>query len=326
MNSGLMLMNSSENAEMASLAATTPSTMRHVCSNTRHRRYLVPSIPAPSRLRILAPARVVGQRRRAGWPSPPDGGREPLDVETRSGEREPARAAAGGGRGPPRGRAFGGAPARARRDHRGGQPPVSRRARPALPRGGRRLRDRLAGRSISPRATTTPWNIRICVTGRPSSDGRRWPGRRCRSPTSWPTPTTRSARSGSSAIERCSAFRSSSTTSSSGSSASAGASRGRSPTRRSSSSRPSPTRRPSRSRTRGCSTPWSGSGPSCPASSRRRSPRSSPRSEGEQLLAGTAPTSPACSPISAASRRSPRRPRPRSCSRCSARTTRRSAS
>ena len=48
--------------------------------------------------------------------------------------------------------------------------------------------------------------------------------------------------------------------------------------------------------------------------------------EGEQLLAGTAPTSPVCSPTSAASRRSPRRPRPKSCSRCSARTTRRSAS
>ena len=33
----------------------------------------------------------------------------------------------------------------------------------------------------------------------------------------------------------------------------------------------------SRSPTRGCSTPWSGSGRSCPASSRRRSPPSSPR-------------------------------------------------
>jgi hypothetical protein len=58
-NSGLMLMNSSENAEMASLAATTPSTMR-----TRLQQHSPPEEPGAqhacplSRLRILAPARV----------------------------------------------------------------------------------------------------------------------------------------------------------------------------------------------------------------------------------------------------------------------------
>ena len=134
---------------------------------------------------------------------------------------------------------------------------------------------------------------------------------------SWPTPTTRSVRSGSSAIGRCSVSRSSWTTRSSASSASAGAPRVRSSTGRSSSSRRSPTRRQSRSRTRGCSTPSSVRGRSSPASSRPRSPSSSPPRRANGCSPATARTSRACSRICVDSRRSPRRPRPRSCSRCS---------
>ena len=94
---------------MASLAATIPSTMRHVCRSTRHRRNLYPaSRPAPPlRLRILAPpaCRSTPTNLRAdGCPRVRRmGGREPLEFEELVRENENLREQRG-----PSGRSSGG--------------------------------------------------------------------------------------------------------------------------------------------------------------------------------------------------------------------------